>query len=70
MKKIEELEKDLNNGILENIYFLYGEEQYLLDTIVNKIKNDTNLSYVSHSRMKEKIYPIKLIYEGTLWNKK
>ena len=38
MKKIEELEKDLNNGILENIYFLYGEEQYLLDTIVNKIK--------------------------------
>lgn len=38
MKKIEELEKDLNNGILENIYFLYGEEQYLLDTIANKIK--------------------------------
>ena len=38
MKKIEELEKDLNNGILENIYFLYGEEQYLLDIIANKIK--------------------------------
>ena len=37
---------------------------------VDNIKNDTNLSYVSHSRMKEKIYPIKLIYEGTLWNKK
>ena len=38
MKKIEELEKDLNNGNLESIYFLYGEEQYLLETIVNKIK--------------------------------
>ena len=38
MKKIEELEKDLNNGRLESIYFLYGEEQYLLETIVNKIK--------------------------------
>ena len=37
---------------------------------VDNIKDDTNLSYVSHSRMKEKIYPIKLIYEGTQWNKK
>lgn len=38
MKKIEELEKDLNNERLESVYFLYGEEQYLLETIVNKIK--------------------------------
>ena len=38
MKKIEELEKDLNNEKLESVYFLYGEEQYLLETIVNKIK--------------------------------
>ena len=36
MKKIEELEKDLNNERLESVYFLYGEEQYLLETIVNK----------------------------------
>lgn len=38
MKKIEELEKDLKNGKLSSIYFLYGEELYLLETVLNKIK--------------------------------
>lgn len=33
----------------------------------DNIKNENNLSYVVHSRMKEMIYPIKLIYEGIDW---
>jgi len=36
--EIEKLEKKLNNGELDSIYLLYGEEQYLLETIVKKIK--------------------------------
>lgn len=41
---------------------------FIIDT--DNIKKETNLSYVAHSRMKEKIYPVKLIYEGTNWNNK
>ena len=37
--KIEELEKDLNKGILSNIYLLYGEELFLLENALRKIKN-------------------------------
>jgi len=36
--KIEELEKELKEGKLESIYLLYGEETYLLDSTVKKIK--------------------------------
>ena len=36
--EVENLEKKLNNGELDSIYLLYGEEQYLLDTILKKIK--------------------------------
>jgi len=35
---IEELENQLNNSKLDSIYLLYGEEQYLLETILKKIK--------------------------------
>lgn len=35
---VEELEKKLKNGELESIYLLYGEETYLLDTCVKKIR--------------------------------
>lgn len=35
---IEELEKNLNNKQLESIYLFYGEEQFLLDNSVKKIK--------------------------------
>lgn len=38
MVKIEELEKELNNGILKNIYLLYGEELFLLENSLKKIK--------------------------------
>lgn len=37
---IEELEKDLKTGELQNIYLLYGEEQYLLEQDVKKIKKN------------------------------
>lgn len=39
MVKIEELEKELNQGILKNIYILYGEELFLLENVLKKIKN-------------------------------
>lgn len=35
---IEDLEKKLKSGILDSIYLLYGEEEYLLETCVKKIK--------------------------------
>lgn len=38
MLKIEELEKELNNGILKSIYVLYGEELFLLENSLRKIK--------------------------------
>ena len=34
MKKIEELEKDLQTNKLQNIYLLYGEEQFLLEQFI------------------------------------
>lgn len=37
---IEELEKNLKTGTLESIYLLYGEEQYLLEQCVKKIKKN------------------------------
>lgn len=36
---IEELEKELKNKKLNSIYLLYGEEQFLLESVVKKIKN-------------------------------
>lgn len=38
MKKIEELEKDLKNSKLDSLYLLYGEELFLLETSLKKIK--------------------------------
>lgn len=38
MLKIEELEKQLKNNQLNSLYLLYGEEFYLLETVVKKIK--------------------------------
>ena len=39
MVKIEELEKELNQGTLKSIYILYGEEWYLLENCLKKIKH-------------------------------
>lgn len=38
MLKIEELETQLKNKKIENLYLLYGEEQYLIDQCAKKIK--------------------------------
>ena len=38
MLKIEELEKQLNQGELQGIYLLYGEETFLLEQQLKKIK--------------------------------
>ena len=35
---IENLEKELKNGVLQSIYLFYGEELYLLESCVKKIK--------------------------------
>ena len=40
MLKIEELEKELNQGNLEGIYLLYGEETFLLEQQLKKIKKN------------------------------
>ena len=36
---IENLEKELKSGKLQSLYFLYGEELFLLETSLKKIKN-------------------------------
>ena len=38
MISIENLENELKAGKLNNIYLLYGEERFLLDNNVKKIK--------------------------------
>ena len=37
--KIEELEKELKNGNLSSLYLLYGEEKFLMENSLKKIKN-------------------------------
>ncbi len=39
MLSIENLEKELKNGNLQNLYLLYGEEIFLLETSLKKIQN-------------------------------
>lgn len=39
MLSIENLEKELKSGKLQNLYLLYGEEVFLLESILKKIKN-------------------------------
>ena len=40
MLKVEELEKQLNQGIAKGIYLLYGEETFLLEQQLKKIKKN------------------------------
>ena len=40
MLKVEELEKQLNQGVCQGIYLLYGEETFLLEQQLNKIKKN------------------------------
>ena len=36
--KIEELEKRLKNGTVDSLYLFYGEEKYLLENSIKRIK--------------------------------
>ena len=38
MKKIEDLEKELKQGVLHGVYLLYGEETFLLESCLKSIK--------------------------------
>ena len=37
--KVEELEKELKQGNLRSLYLLYGEERFLLENCIKKIKS-------------------------------
>ncbi len=37
--KVEDLEKDLKNENLRSLYLLYGEEKFLLENSLKKIKS-------------------------------
>ena len=53
---IEELEKILRTGNLDSIYLLYGEEQYLLEQTVKKIKKNFGelVNGINYIQMDEK----------------
>ena len=74
---VEELEKSLNSQELNSIYVLYGEEKFLLESVVKKIKkkfgeciNGINYINIDETNINELIsdiqtpafgYPKKLI---------
>lgn len=37
---LAKIEQELNNKILKSIYLFYGEEKFLLENTVNKIKKN------------------------------
>ena len=77
MLKVEELEKQLNQGSTKGIYLLYGEDTFLLEQQLNKIKKNfgetikgINYIYIDENGVQELIadietpafgYPNKLI---------
>ena len=77
MLKIEEMEKQLNQGNCKGIYLLYGEDTFLLEQQLNKIKKNfgetikgINYIYIDENSVQELIadietpafgYPTKLI---------
>lgn len=77
MLKVEELEKQLNQGSTKGIYLLYGEDTFLLEQQLNKIKKNfgetikgINYIYIDENSVQELIadietpafgYPNKLI---------
>ena len=77
MLKVEDLEKQLNQGITEGIYLLYGEETFLLEQQLKKIRKNfgelvkgINYIFIDETNIQELIadietpafgYPNKLI---------
>ena len=56
MLKIEDLEKQVNQGIAKGIYLLYGEETFLLEQQVAKMKK--NFGTVLNARILK--YPVAI----------
>ena len=44
---VDLLEKDLKLGMLNNLYLLYGEETFLLETVLKKIKTTSSSTELS-----------------------
>ncbi len=66
MLKIEELEKQLNQGNCKGIYLLYGEDTFLLEQQLNKIKKNfgetvkgINYIYIDENNVQELIADIE-----------
>ena len=66
MLKIEELEQQLNKGQIKGIYLLYGEETFLLEQQLNKIKKvfgeaikGINYIYIDENNIQELISDIE-----------
>ena len=65
--KYDVLEKELNNEKLRPIYLLYGEERYLIDTILKKIKKQfgeliqgINYVLVDESNVKDLVFNMEV----------
>ena len=66
MLKVEELEKQLNQGSTKGIYLLYGEDTFLLEQQLNKIKKNfgetikgINYIYIDENGVQELIADIE-----------
>ena len=66
MLKIEEMEKQLNQGNCKGIYLLYGEDTFLLEQQLNKIKKNfgetikgINYIYIDENNVQELIADIE-----------
>ena len=64
---IEALEKELNTGKLNSIYLLYGEDAFLLENSLKKIKKNfgemvlgINLVYIDETNLNEIISNIEV----------
>ena len=51
---IEALEKELNQNKLNSIYLLYGEDTFLLETSLKKIKNISLFLHVLYYLIRDK----------------
>lgn len=65
--KYENLEKELNQGNLRAIYLLYGNEKYLIDTLLKKIKKafgellqGINYVVIDETNLKDLIFNIEV----------
>ncbi len=69
--KQEELEKELKDEKLNNLYLLYGEETYLLETALKKIKKLFGEKVIRHKlyriRRRNKRKPYARTSDALFW---